>query len=64
MNILVIWKAFVEFDQISFFEFVLEDATLLQIDNFHNYVRQKASFQWQSQTDFLKVLFFEEHASR
>ena len=35
MNILVIWKAFVEFDQISFFEFVLEDATGLQIDNFH-----------------------------
>jgi len=57
MNILVIWKALVEFDQISFFEFVLEDDTLLQIDNFHNYVSQKASFQWQSQTDFLKVLF-------
>ena len=30
-------KAFVEFDQISFFEFVPEDATLLQINNFHNY---------------------------
>src|SRR6218665_1228775 len=47
----------VELDQISFFEFVLEDVTLLQIDNFHNYVSQKASFQSQSQTDSLKVLF-------
>ena len=49
----------VEFDQIPFFEFVLEDATLslLQIDNFHNYVSQKASFQWQSKKDFLKVFF-------
>jgi len=35
MNILVIWKAFVEFDQISFLEFVLEDVTGMEIDKFH-----------------------------
>ena len=30
------WKAFVEFNQISFLESVLEDVTGLQIDNFHS----------------------------
>jgi len=32
---IVIGKAFVEFDKISFFEFVLEEVTVLQIDHFH-----------------------------
>jgi len=51
MNILVIWKAFVEFYQISFLEFVLEEVTvayILQIDYFHNLylgLSQEVSFQ-------------------
>jgi len=45
------WKAFVEFNKISFYEFVLQDVAELQIDNFH-YVSQNLSFTWQSETDF------------
>jgi len=34
MNVLVIWKASVAFDQISFLKCVLQDVTGLQIDYF------------------------------